>query len=70
MIWPIVFSIFRHMVDLDRQGQLKNNVAFGDPHVISSQSIDHDMDGVRDYIVRLLHEYSARASIQIPYNTG
>ena len=58
------------MVDLDRQGQLKNNVVFEDPHVISSQSIDHDMDGVRDYIVRLLHEYSARASIQIPYNTG
>ena len=58
------------MVDLDTQGQLKNSVEFGDPHVISAQSIQHDMDGVRDYIVRLLHEYSARASIQIPYNTG
>ena len=58
------------MVDLDTSGRLLNSVAFGDPHVISAQCIRHDMDGVRDYLVRLLHEYSARDSIQIPYNTG
>ena len=58
------------MVDLGMSGQLANHVAFGDPHVISSQTIVHDKEGAQDYLVRLLHEYSAQDSIQIPYNTG
>lgn len=58
------------MVDLDTRGQLPNSVAFADPHVISAQCIGFDKNGVRDYIVRVLHDYSARPSIQIPYNLG
>ena len=63
--------MLRYMVDQNMKGKHVNSVAFGDPHLISWQSMEYDKEGrVRAYVVRLLHEYFARDSILLPYNTG
>ncbi len=46
------------MVDQNLKGKHGNSVAFGDPHLISMQSIQYEKDAVR------------RDSILLPYNTG
>ena len=58
------------MVDENLKGKHGNSVAFGDPHLISMQSIQYEKDVVRNYMVRLLEEFSDRDSILLPYNTG
>ena len=58
------------MVDQNLKGKHANSVAFGDPHLISMQSIQYEKDVVRNYMVRLLEEFSDRDSILLPYNTG
>ena len=58
------------MVDKNLKGKHVNFVAFGDPHLISMQSIQYDKEAVRNYMLHLLEEYSARDSILLPYNTG
>ena len=45
-------------------------MVFGDPHLISMQSIQYDKEAMQNYMVHLLEEYSARDSILLPYNTG
>jgi hypothetical protein len=60
----------RYLVDQNTKGKHVNSLAFGDPHMLSMQSINYDRNSVRDYIVHLLVEYSARDSILLPYNTG
>ena len=62
--------MLRFMIDSNIKGKHANHVAFGDPHVLSTQSIKYDRDGVRDYIVRLLLQHSARDSVLLPFNTG
>ncbi len=47
------------MVDKNLNGKYVNSVAFGDPHLISMQSIQYDKEAVRNYMLRLLEEYSA-----------
>ena len=58
------------MVDQNLKGKHGNSVAFGDPHLISEQSIQYEKDAVRNYKVRLLEEYSGQDSILLPYNIG
>ena len=58
------------MVDQNLKGKHANSMAFGDPHLISMQSIQYEKDAVRNYMVRLLEEFSDRDSILLPYNTG
>ncbi len=58
------------MVDQNLKGKHANSVAFGDPHLISMQSIQYEKDAVRNYMLRLLEEFSDRDSILLPYNTG
>jgi len=60
----------RYMVDADLKGKHVNSTGFGDPHLMSTQSMQNDRQGVLDYIVRLLLEYSTRDTILLPYNTG
>ena len=60
----------RSMVDVDLKGKHVNSLGFSDPHLMSMQSIQNDRQGVVDYVVRLLVEYSARDTILLPYNTG
>ncbi len=58
------------MVDQNLKGKHANYVAFGDPHLISMQSIQYEKDAVRNYMLRLLEEFSDQDSILLPYNTG
>ena len=58
------------MVDQNLKGKHANCVAFGDPHLISMQSIQYEKDAVRNYMLRLLEEFFDRDSILLPYNTG
>ena len=58
------------MVDQNLKGKHANSVAFGDPHLISMQSIQYEKDAVQNYMVRLFEEFSDRDSILLPYNTG
>ena len=58
------------MVDKNLKGKHVNSVAFGDPHLISMQSIKYDKEAVRNYMLHLLEEFSDRDSILLPYNTG
>ena len=62
--------LLRHLVDKNLKGKHVNSMAFGDPHLISMQSIQYDREPVQNYMVRLLEEYSALDSILLPYNTG
>jgi hypothetical protein len=62
--------MLRHLVDENMKGKHANPLAFGDPHMLSMQTISYERDAVRDYVVRLLSEYSARDSILLPFNTG
>ena len=58
------------MVDENLKGKHGNSVAFGDPHLISMQSIQYEKDAMQNYLVRLLEEFSGRDSILLPYNIG
>ena len=58
------------MMDKNLTGKHGNSVAFGGPHLISMQSIQYEKDVVRNYMLRLLEEFSNRDSILLPYNTG
>ena len=58
------------MVDQNVKGNHGNSVAFGDPHFISMQTIQYEKDVVRNYLVRLLKEFSRRDSILLSYYTG
>ena len=58
------------MVDQNLKGKHDNSVAFGDPHLISMQSIQYEKDVMRNYMLHLLEEFSDQDSILLPYNTG
>ena len=62
--------MLRYLIDSRKKGQLVNSVAFGDPAVLSMQTIEQGRDAVLAYVVGLLRVYSEMESILLPFNTG